>query len=127
MTGFDPGRVSQVVGAALHGPGGVGLVVQVFAGIPGVAHTPAQRGLFSRSPERIQIGDWRFEVGGDGRLQAAHVVGGIVISEQALDSVAVGPHLGRALEQLLARYGPAAQPHIDAALDVLATSAQFGP
>ena len=44
-----------------------------------------------------------------------------------MHAAAVGPHLSRALQQLLARYGSAAQPHIDAALDALATSAHFGP
>ena len=68
--GLDHPRVSNTVAAALSGPGGVALVVKVFAGLPGVTHTPAQRGLFSKSPERIQIGDWRYEVAGDGRLRA---------------------------------------------------------
>ena len=36
MTGFDHERVSRAIGAALAGPGGVGLVVKVFCGLPGV-------------------------------------------------------------------------------------------
>ena len=84
MVDFDHDRVSRTVAAALAGPGGIALVVNVFAGLPGVAHTPARRGLFRSSPERIQIGDWRYEVAHDGRLMAAHVVNGVVIAEEML-------------------------------------------
>ena len=44
MAEFDAERVSRTINAALAGPGGIGLVVSVFAGLPGVAHTPARRG-----------------------------------------------------------------------------------
>jgi hypothetical protein len=50
---------------------------------------------------------------------AAHVVGGIVIGEDVLLAEAVGPHLARSLGQLVARYGPAVVPNIDAAVDAL--------
>lgn len=40
MSDFDIERVSRAVAAALVGPGGVALVVKVFAGLPGVIHTP---------------------------------------------------------------------------------------
>lgn len=119
MSGFDPERVSRTVTAALGGPGGVGLVVAVFAGVPGVVHTPAQRGLFRSAPERVQIGDWRYELGRDGRLHSAHVVNGIVIAEEALPAAVVGPHLARALSQLVGGYGETIVPNIDAALEVL--------
>ena len=65
MEGFDPARVSRAVAGALAGPGGVALVVSVFAGVPGVVRTPARRGMFRSQPERIQIGDWRYEVTSD--------------------------------------------------------------
>ena len=86
---------------ALAGPGGVGLVVKVFCGMPGVVLTPARRGVFRSQPERIQIGDWRYEVTQDGRLSAAHVVNGIVLAENVLAAGAVGPHVARALSQAI--------------------------
>ncbi len=119
MTTFDHERVSRAVGAALAGPGGVGLVVKVFCGLPGVVLTPARRGLFRSQPERIQIGDWRYEVTPDGRLGAAHLVNGIVIAEEVLAAAVVGPHIARALGQVVSGYGPTLIPNIDAALEVL--------
>jgi len=122
MTGLDSVEVSRVVSAALSGAGGVALVVNVFAGLPGVGHTPARRGLFRSEPERILIGDWRYEVAGDGRLRAAHLVNGIVIAEETLAANAVGPHVTRALEQIVTRYGPATIPSIHAAVEALRIS-----
>ncbi|QLL05086.1 DUF5073 family protein [Mycobacterium vicinigordonae] len=122
MLEFNPERVSRTIGGALSGPGGVALVVQVFAGLPGVVHTPAKRGFFSSNPERIQIGDWRYELTRDGRLLAGHVVNGIVIAEDILLAEAVGPHITRALGQIVARYGATVIPNINAAVEVLGTS-----
>jgi hypothetical protein len=123
MEGFDPARVSRAIAGALAGPGGVALVVSVFAGVPGVVRTPARRGLFRSQPERVQIGDWRYEVARDGRLAAAHVVGGVVIAEQVLIAGDVGPHIARALGQVAARYGATIVPNIEAAVEALNTSA----
>jgi len=123
MTGFDHERISRVIGAALAGPGGVGLVVRVFCGVPGVILTPARRGFFRSQPERIQIGDWRYELTADGRLSAAHVVNGIVLAEDVLAAGAVGPHVARALGQVVDSYGPTIVPNIDAALEVLEAGA----
>lgn len=122
MPEFDAIRLSDTVAAALSGPGGVALVVNVFSSVPGVVHTPARRGFFRSEPERVQIGDWRYEVARDGRLRAAHVVNEIVIAEDVLDASAVGPHIARALEQIVGRYGSTVLPHIDAAVDALKTS-----
>jgi hypothetical protein len=123
MAAFDAERVSRTVAAALAGPGGIALVITVFAGLPGVAHTAARRGLFRSQPARLQIGDWRYEVTSDDRLSAAHVVGGIVIAEEVLLAGAVGPHLARSLGQIVDRHGPAVIPNIDAALDALSAAA----
>ncbi|MGB6208106.1 DUF5073 family protein [Mycobacterium sp.] len=123
MAAFDAERVSRTVAGALAGPGGIALVINVFAGLPGVAHTPARRGVFRSQAARLQIGDWRYEVTRDDRLRAAHVVGGIVIAEEVLLADAVGPHLARSLGQIVARYGSAVIPNIDAAVDALSASA----
>ena len=68
MGDVDHEKVSRVITEALSGPGGVALVVNVFAGIPGVVHAPAKRGMFRSEPERILIGDWRY----DGNFQYSH-------------------------------------------------------
>jgi len=120
--GLDHHRVSAAVSGAMSGPGGAGLVITVFAGLPGVTHTPARRGLFSSSPERLQIGDWRYELGPDGRLRAAHLVNGIVIAEESLTAAAVGPHLSRSLGQVVDRYGESILPNVEAALDALSAA-----
>jgi hypothetical protein len=125
MTGYDHERVSHAIGSALAGPGGVALVVKVFCGVPGVVLVPARRGFFRSQPERIQIGDWRYEVTADGRLSAAHVVNGIVLAEEVLPAGAVGPHVARALGQLVRSYGPTIVPNIDAALEVLESAPRF--
>ena len=123
MAAFDAERVGRTVNAALAGPGGIALVISVFAGLPGVGRTAARRGVFRSQPARLQIGDWRYEVTPDDRLRAAHVVGGIVIAEEVLLADAVGPHLARSLGQLIARYGPTVVPNIDAAVDALRAGA----
>jgi len=119
MAAFDPERVSRAITGALAGPGGIALVINVFGGLPGVAHSAARRGVFKSQPARLQIGDWRYEVTADGRLMAAHLVGGVVIGEEVLLADAVGPHVARSLGQIVARYGPGVIPNIDAAVDAL--------
>jgi hypothetical protein len=123
MAAFDANRASRTISDALAGPGGIGLVVNVFAGLPGVTHTPARRGVFRSRPACIQIGDWHYQVTADGRLSAAHVVNGIVIAEEILLADAVGPHLARSLGQVVARYGAAITPNVEAALDALSAGA----
>jgi hypothetical protein len=124
MTSFDPDRVSRAIGTALPGPGGVGLVLRVFCGVPGVILVPARRGFFRSQPERVQIGEWRYEVTADGRVSAAHLVNGIVLAEEILAAGAVGPHIARALGQVVNSYGPTIMPNLDAALEVLETGSQ---
>ncbi len=125
MTALDQERVSHAIGSALAGPGGVALVVKVFCAVPGVVLVPARRGFFRSQPERIQIGDWRYELTADGRLSAAHVVNGVVLAEEVLAAAAVGPHIARALAQLVTAYGPTIMPNIDAAFEVLESAPRF--
>jgi hypothetical protein len=125
MEGLDAAEVSRVIAAALSGPGGVALVVNVFANVPGVIHSPARRGMFKSEPERIQIGDWRYELARDGRLRASHFVNGIVIAEDTLAAHTVGPHIAGALGQVVTYYGPGIIPSIEAAVETLRLSAGF--
>ena len=87
---------------------------------------PARRGLFRSEPERIQIGDWRYELAKDGRLHGAHVVNGVVIAEETLAAGVVGPHVTRALEQVVTRYGETVVPSIQAAVEALRVSCGEG-
>jgi hypothetical protein len=125
MEGLDAAEVSRVIAAALSGPGGVALVVNVFANVRGVIHSPARRGMFKSEPERIQIGDWRYELARDGRLRASHFVNGIVIAEDTLAAHTVGPHIAGALGQVVTYYGPGIIPSIEAAVETLRLSAGF--
>lgn len=125
MSDFDAERASRAIASALAGPGGVALVIKVFAGLPGVIHTLPRRGFFRSNPERIQIGDWRYEIAHDGRLLAAHMVNDVVIAEEILVANAVGPHLARALGQVVARYGATTIPNINAAIEALGTSTGY--
>lgn|GEM_PF-720767 len=124
--GFYPERVSRTVALAVARPGGVALVLSVFGGLPGVVRIPGRRGMFQSQPERIQIGDWRYEVTRDGRLHAEHVVNGIVIAEDTLNADSVGPHIARSLGQLVARHGATIIPNIDAATEALNTGVGRG-
>lgn len=101
-------------------------MLRVFCGVPGVVLIPARRSLFRSQPERIQIGDWRYEFTPDGRLSAAHLVNGIVLAEEILAAGVVGPHVARALGQVVSSYGPTIVPNIDAALEALETGAGSG-
>lgn len=122
MSGLDTARVSSVVTAASRRPGGISLLLNVFRYVPGVVHAPAKRSVFRSEPERVLIGDWRYEVARDGRLRADHVVNGIVIAHDELDAHAVGEHVARALEQLVVRYGPDALVAVEAAVEALDAS-----
>ncbi|OBK69677.1 DUF5073 family protein [Mycobacterium sp. 1165178.9] len=119
MAGFDPERVSRAVGDALAGPGGVGLVLKVFGGVPGVTTIPARRGFFRSQPEQTLIGDWRYQITPVGHVSAAHVVKGIVLAEEVLPAGAVAPHIARALGQVVDHYGPTILANLEAAVEAL--------
>lgn len=68
---------------------------------------------------------WWRQFAHDGRLLAAHMVNGIVIAEDALIAEAVGPHLARALGQIVSRYGATVIPNINAAIEVLGTGTDY--
>jgi hypothetical protein len=56
----------------------------------------------------------------------AHLVNGSVLAEDVLIADAVGPHIARALGQIVTRYAAAAVPTINAAVDALAASGGSG-
>lgn len=119
MTDFDTEAATRAITSALSGPGGLGLVFTVFAGVPGVTRTPARRSMFRSEPERVQIGSWRYEVTGENRIRAGHVVGGIVLAEELLPAAGIAPHIARSLAEVVSSYGAAVLPHLTAALEVL--------
>jgi hypothetical protein len=120
---FDPGAAAEVVTRALLVIGGVELVLGSLAHVPGVMLTPASKGMFRSSPERLQVGEWRYEAARDGRLVGAHVVGGIVLAELALSPEAAGDSVAAALGQLIGAYGASIIPAVRSMLEGLAVAA----
>ena len=120
---YDPAGAAAVVTRALLVMGGLELVLGSLATVPGVARTPARSGLFRSSPERLQVGEWRYEAAPDGRLVGAHVVGGIVLAELALSPEAAGASVAAALGQLIAAYGVQVVPAVRSVLEGLAVAA----
>jgi hypothetical protein len=120
---YDPAAAAAVITRALLVIGGVELVLGSLATIPGVARTPARAGMFRSSPERLQVGEWRYEAARDGRLVGAHVVGGIVLAELALSPEAAGASVAAALGQLVAAYGAQTIPAVRSVLEGLAVAA----
>jgi hypothetical protein len=119
---FDPVAASRTIETALHGPGGAGVVLAVFDGVPGVVRTPAKRGLFRSAPERVRIGSWQYDLAPDGRVRAGHVVNDVVLAEELLGPEAAAAHLARALHEVVTSFGAGVTPRILAALEVLATA-----
>ena len=50
---------------------------------------------------------------------------GHLLAEEVLAAGAVGPHIARALQQVVSSYGPTIIPNIDAAVEVLEAAPQF--
>ncbi|WIY18970.1 DUF5073 family protein [Mycobacterium tuberculosis] len=66
--------------------------------------------VMSKPTESIGVRRCAFDHAG--RVLAAHLVIGFGISEDANIAEVVGPHLARALGQIVGRYGPTVSPHI---------------
>jgi hypothetical protein len=120
---YDQAGAAQVVARALGLAGGADLLLGSLASLPGVQHWAAQRSMFRSSPERVLVGEWRYEVAADGRLLAAHVVGGIVLAELALPPDAAGVHVAAAIGQHIAAYGAQTVPAVESMLEGLAVAA----
>jgi hypothetical protein len=120
---YDAGAAAAVISRAVDSPGGPGMVVAVMASLPAAGHTPARKGRFRSSPEQVQLGSWRYQVGADGRLQASHVVGGIVLAEQALSPDTAGEHVAAAIAEHIAGHGSQVRPYVESMLTVLDVTA----
>lgn len=116
---YDAAAAAGVLTRALGVLGGIELVLGSLATIPGVVRTAARSGLFRSSPQRLQVGEWRYEPTADGRLAAAHVVGGIVIAETALSPEAAGRSVAAALGQLIDAFGAQVLPAVRSVLEGL--------
>jgi hypothetical protein len=124
-SGYDAQAAAAIISRAVGSPGGPGVLVAVMASLPAAAHTPARKGLFRSSPEQVQLGSWRYQVGADGRLQAAHVVGGIVLAEQPLSPDSAGGHVAAAIAEHIAGHGSQVHPYVESMLTVLDASAGY--
>jgi hypothetical protein len=120
---YDQAGAAQVIGRALGLTGGADLVLGSLSTLPGVQHWAARRSMFKSSPERVLVGEWRYEVAPDGRLLAAHVVGGIVLAELVFPPDAAGVHVATAIGQHLAAYGAQTLPAVESMLEGLAVAA----
>lgn len=123
--GYDARSAAGIISGTVDSPGGPGMLVSMLAGLPAVAHAPPRKRLFRSAPEHVQLGSWRYQVGPDGRLHAAHIVGGIVLAEQPLSPEAAGEHVAAAIGGHIAAHGSQVLPHVDAMLTVLAGSAGY--
>jgi len=120
---YDPVAAAAVITAALLLVGGADLVLGSLGTVPGVVRTPARKGVFRSTPQREQIGEWRYEMSGDGRLTAAHVVGGIVLAELTLSPQAAGTSVAQALAQHIRDLGAQIIPAVEAVLEGLGVAA----
>lgn len=123
--GYDARSAAGIISGTVDSPGGPGMLVSMLAGLPAVLHTPARKGLFRSGPEQVQLGSWRYQVSPDGRLHAAHVVGGIVLADQTLSPAAAGGHVAAAIGEHVTAHGSQVLPHVDAMLTVLAGSSGY--
>ena len=124
-SGYDAQAAAAIISRAVDSPGGPGMLVAVMASLPAAAHTPARKSFFRSSPEQVQLGSWRYQVGADGRLHAAHVVGGIVLAEQPLSPEAAGEHVATAIAGHVADHGSQVHPYVESMLTVLDASGGY--
>lgn len=121
---YDPAAAAGVIAAALALPGGAGLLVGVLARLPGTGYTAGRRSWLRSSPERVEVGEWRFSAADDHRLRAEHVVNGIVLAEQVLPAGSAAERVAGAVEKHLADHGSGVLPDVVAALAGLAAAAE---
>jgi hypothetical protein len=116
MPGLDDGSAAAVVTRALALTGGADLVLSALARLPGAVHTPPRKTLFHADPETVGVCQWRYRTLPDGRLSAAHVVGGIVLADSPLPANEAGAHVVGALRSLVETHGTRVLPDIEAVL-----------
>jgi hypothetical protein len=119
---YEEAAAGETLARALQLTGGVDLVLGSLAVLPGAQRTPARKTMFKSNPERVQVGEWRYEAAGGGRLLAAHVVGGVTIAETTLPPEAAGAHVAAALGQHVRAYGSSVTPAVQATLAGLAVA-----
>jgi hypothetical protein len=120
---YNRAEATAVICQVLTLPGGAELVTTSLAQIPGAVVTRARSGVFRSSSASTQLGLWRYTPGGAGRITVAHVVGGIVLSEDTLPPAAAAPHITAAIGQHIADFGSSIVPDVVALLEGLAVAA----
>jgi hypothetical protein len=112
---FDAPRATEVLTAALSGPGAES-VLESFAPTPGATFVPARPGRMLRrgEPAQLDVGQWRF-VAGD-RLQVSHIVHGIVLKTSVVPPAEAARLLAEALLDAARTGGPAAHTGVQATL-----------
>lgn len=112
VPGYDATACAAAVDAALQLPGGADLVIGSLGAVPAAVVTERRSGMFRSNPGSVQLGQWRYSMGTGGRLLAAHVVGGIVLAEDALPAGVAGAHVAEALRLQLVELGPRILPDV---------------
>jgi hypothetical protein len=86
----DPAQVEAVLAAAVTALGPAGALASL-AGIPELEVVPARPGGLFRAPTpaTVEYGDQRLSVDARGRATLHHVVGGIVLSQDAVSRSAL--------------------------------------
>ncbi len=120
---YDADGAADILARALALVGGPGLVVGSLGSLPGAVRTAERRGMFRSNPEQVLVGQWRYEVTRDGRLAAAHVVGGIVLAELTLPADEAPRHLAASLGAHVADHGARIVPAVRSMLEGLAVAA----
>ena len=121
--GYDAGAAAEVLGRVLRLTGGAELLVGSLAALPGAVRTAPRKGMFRSNAEQVLVGQWRYEVGPDGRLRAGHLVGGIVLAELTLPVDEAGPQVAAAIGQHIHDQGSQLVPAVLAVLAGLAVAA----
>ena len=120
---YDAAGAADVLSRALALAGGPELVVGSLRTLPGAVRTAERRGMFRSNPEQVLVGQWRYEATRDGRLAAAHVVGGIVLAELTLPAGEAPFHVAASLGAHVADHGARIVPAVRSMLEGLAVAA----
>jgi hypothetical protein len=119
---YDRAAAAAVLGRVLALPGGAELVTSSFSQIPGAVVSQARSGMFGPRVSSVQLGPWRYSPGEAGRMTVAHVVGGVVLSEDLLAPAAAAQHITAAVGLHIAEFGAYILPEVLSLLEGLAVA-----
>jgi len=101
------------VTSALSVPGGLPLVIDMLARIPGARVVTVRQGWTGKHTS-VEVGNYRFAPTKDGRLEVGHAVNDVVLSTQALHAGPAASAIVQAAQQQVINFGPGVIPDIEA-------------